>query len=290
MTKSLSKQMIYKSGLVTFTEAETRVIDTNELFKKKLEQFTHKIAETPVDEISASVSEELCPEQVARLLADDNDEDVFKEGIQIKQEESLLVRRDEILKEAQEEAKQILISAEEEAEILKEEAEEQGRQNGWQTGYKEGMSQARKEMEKKSNELAEQKSRLEQEYASLIEELEPAFIDKLTGIYEHIFKVSLSEHKVLIINLIENAMHNLGGAKDYLVHVSKEDYAEVIKQKELLLASCSGMNATVEVIEDMTLSMGECMIETSGGIYDCSLGTQLSELSKELKLLSYERN
>lgn len=286
----MSKQMLYKSGFVTFTEADTRMIDSNDLFQKKFEEFAQKLAETPVSQITASVSEELCPEQVARLLADDSDEEVFREGIQTNQEERLLAKKDEILSLAREEAEQIVSKAQEDAVAFREAAQEEGRQNGWQTGYREGTSQAKKEFEIKSKELEQQKSMLEQEYTSLIEELEPTFINKITDIYEHIFKVSLSDHKNLIVNLVENAMHNLSGAKDYLVHVSKADYVEVSGKKELLIQSVSGMNATVEVIEDITLAAGECMIETSGGIYDCSLGTQLSELSKELKLLSYERN
>ena len=58
-------------------------------------------------------------------------------------------------------------------------------------------------------------------------------------------------------------------------------------QKKQLMASVAGINSNVEIIEDMTLARTECLIETDGGIFDCGLGTQLGELSKKLKLLSY---
>ena len=45
----------------------------------------------------------------------------------------------------------------------------------------------------------------------------------------------------------------------------------------------------LEVVEDITLSKNQALIETDGGIYDCSLGTQLDELGKKLRLLSYEK-
>ena len=48
-------------------------------------------------------------------------------------------------------------------------------------------------------------------------------------------------------------------------------------------------NATMEIIEDVSLHKNECLIETEGGIFDCGLGTQLSELTRKLKLLSYEK-
>ena len=44
----------------------------------------------------------------------------------------------------------------------------------------------------------------------------------------------------------------------------------------------------MEIIEDMTLKKNECMVETDGGIYDCSLDGQLEALRKELLLLSYD--
>ena len=49
----------------------------------------------------------------------------------------------------------------------------------------------------------------------------------------------------------------------------------------------AGSGVSLEIIADMTLSKNDCMIETEGGIFDCGLGTQLQELGKQLKLLSY---
>ena len=56
----------------------------------------------------------------------------------------------------------------------------------------------------------------------------------------------------------------------------------------ILSAGAVAPNATVEIVKDITLGKGECLIETEGGIFDCGLGTQLSELRQKLKLLSYE--
>ena len=40
--------------------------------------------------------------------------------------------------------------------------------------------------------------------------------------------------------------------------------------------------------EDVTLKKNQCLIETDGGIFDCSLGVELKELKKQLLLLSYD--
>ena len=89
-----------------------------------------------------------------------------------------------------------------------------------------------------------------------------------------------------MLYLLKNAIRNIEGAKNFLVHVSKEDHEYVSENRDELLAGLGG-SATIEVIEDMTLAAGSSFVETDGGIYDCSLGTELELLKKELRILSY---
>jgi flagellar assembly protein FliH len=59
-------------------------------------------------------------------------------------------------------------------------------------------------------------------------------------------------------------------------------------QKQEVLYKCVTESAKLEVVEDITLSQNECLIETESGIYDCSVGTELQELKKQLLLLCYQ--
>lgn len=74
------------------------------------------------------------------------------------------------------------------------------------------------------------------------------------------------------------------------MHVSKDDYPYVNMQKKDLSEGAVGGRGVLEVVEDITLHKNECMIETDGGVFDCGLGTQLDELTKRLKLLSFSKN
>ena len=114
------------------------------------------------------------------------------------------------------------------------------------------------------------------------------FIDTLTGIYEHIFHVSLKNSRELIVYLIQNTMRNIESGSTYLIHVSKEDYPFASMQKKELIKGTNIAIENVELLEDVTLNKNECMIETGNGVFDCSLGTQLEALNEELRLLSYE--
>ena len=164
---------------------------------------------------------------------------------------------------------------------------EQGRQEGFAQGHQDGLDSVSEAREHALAEVAAKAEKLEKEYERKVKELEPQFTDTLTGIYEHIFHVSLRGSRELIVYLIQNTMRNIEGGNTYLIHVSKEDYPYVnMKKNETLLSSVSA-NASVELVEDMTLGPNDCIIETDGGIFDCGLGTQLEELTQKLRLLSY---
>jgi len=56
-------------------------------------------------------------------------------------------------------------------------------------------------------------------------------------------------------------------------------------QKDELVAALTNPDANLEIVEDPTLNENECIIETDGGIFDCSVGVELEELSRKLKTL-----
>lgn len=84
-------------------------------------------------------------------------------------------------------------------------------------------------------------------------------------------------------------MNHIEASKNYLIHVAKEDYAYISMQKKLIQADSIVGSASLEFVEDASLAKGQCLIETESGIYDCGLDTQLTELSKKLKILSYQK-
>ena len=73
------------------------------------------------------------------------------------------------------------------------------------------------------------------------------------------------------------------------MHISSDDYDEIMEHKDDLDAAISSPNTTMEIIEDPLLKENECMIESDSGVFDCSLGVELSEITRKLKLLSFDR-
>ena len=153
-------------------------------------------------------------------------------------------------------------------------------------GYQEGRNTGYMELEEERRILAEDKRKHEEEYSELLFELEPKFVRYITNIYEKVFQVDLSEEKNIVVNLLRNAMQKVEGSKNYIVHVSKEDYKFVYERKKEL-ADAAMEDVIIDVVEDLTMKSGDALIETANGIFDCGVETQLTAIKKKLMLLAY---
>ena len=200
--------------------------------------------------------------------------------------EELRAQAEAELEAAREEVEQIKQIARESLEREKQEVLDEARR----TGYDEGYRMAQTEAEQMKEEIRKERIRLEEEYDSMIEELEPQFIDTITAVYNHIFQVELENERNILVHLIETTLRKVESSRVFIVHVSKDDYPYVNMQKKTLTEEVVSGRGVVEIVEDMTLHKNECMIETDGGIFDCGVGTQLEELTRRLKLLSFEKN
>lgn len=191
--------------------------------------------------------------------------------------------RKKLMEEATADASMIRNLAAEETARDKSVATEMGRQEG----YEEGMRQANQELDQMRKQLELERKHLQQEYEDLMFDLEPQFVRHITNIYEKVFQMELSDKKDIVLNVLQNAMQKIEGTKNYIVHVSKEDYSFVNERKSILMEATMAADVIVDIVEDMTMRQGDCMIETANGIFDCGIDTQLSAIKKRLVLLSY---
>ncbi len=278
---------LLKGAWVQYHDDETRVIKSSEAVEKRLfGQEAPERAPEPEDTEDAPEPGEfqggLQAEELEGLLADPDDETTV---FHAQQSPPAPVydgpSPEELIAQAEDEIRRMREDAQAEIEAAKKWAVEESRKAGREQGYHDGMSAAQAE--------ADQRQRsLEDSYQEKLREMEPALVKELAGIYEHIFHVGLGEYQDLVMRLLDHCMQKIEGGGDYIVHVSPADYPFVSIQKTALLEEMGNKNATLEVVEDAALRKNECMIETEGGIYDCSLDVQLAALRRELLLLSYE--
>lgn len=282
----MSSTLIKANNVSVGRGEKKRVIDSNQAVIERL-SLLNRVLENSVsyDDFADGFSEGIDAESVDALLADPVEEEIVPEVTREDIEQMLAEansQADAIIANANEQARSIIEAANSEAEGIKASAYEEGMASGEARGYEEGLAKTN-QIEAELNEKIRQ---VDEEFEAKIMELEPRFVELLTDIYSHVFSVDMSDRSELVLNMLNNAIHNIDGSKNFFLHVSKEDYEYVNSQKEVLLRGLAS-TCTVEVIEDMTLSQGNCFIEAESGIYDCGLDTQLENISKELKLLSY---
>lgn len=274
---------LYKGFYVSVQEDDTRVIDSNAKVANRVELLASVMRSVAGEEgFENGFAEGLNADKVEMLLADDTEEGAAGNVIKAAAQEPE-IDVEALLNEARAEAEEIKRAAASEAESLKEQVFANAREEGYQAGYRDGLQQA----ESARQEAETLKASYEKEYLQKVEELEPMFVDTFTDIYEHVFHTSMAQNKEIIFYLIKDALRNIEDSKNFVIHVSKEDYGFVSMQKRELLAGLAGSDAA-EIVEDMSLKPGQCLIETGSGIFDCGLETQLQGLKRELRLLSYK--
>ncbi len=286
VTRSLSSSL-YKQSYTSINEDDKRVIDTNALVAQRIAELSARMKQNQeqggfVAGIRAETVEELTANEDVDLLTADGEAEIVDTEVLVARamEQANLLQED-----AKAQAERILAEATRQAEAEKTQIMEVARTQG----YEQGMKQAKQELEKEKQKLQAKEKELEEQYQAMLAEVEPNLVDVIAGVYEHIFKVELSSQKEIVTHLIANALSQIEGGRSFLIHVSREDYPYVSMQKKQVASMVTTPGSSVEIVEDMTLSAGECLIETDSGIFDCGLGTQLEELGQKLRLLSYEK-
>ena len=265
VTKSLA-------NLVKFTQVvcdsdDKRVINSNELIAEKIKEYMKEHQE--VDENYADEFSELIDcEKVEKLLED-------------KEEALGSVNQEEILEEARLEAERILDEARREADALKRQAYDAAEKEGYNAGFSKGIE----DTEKLKKDIVNQKNQIEQEYQKELSKMEPVLVDAIVDVVESVFQIQFAEKKDFVMHLLQATLNKIEGSKDYLVRVSKEDFV-VLTENKSEIQSQLPRNASLEIVEDLTLSKNQCLIETDGGVFDCSLDTQLDSLTRDLRTLA----
>ncbi|MCR4649153.1 MAG: hypothetical protein K5776_08755 [Lachnospiraceae bacterium] len=285
---------LYKSNHVN-QEQKVRIIESNDLVARKLDSIANSVISENSDGFSDGIMNETSPVNVANLLRDENDNrsggditqnigsqrSMSKESVQIANNMA-----SNIMAKANSDAERIVREAQIEAQSIKDQAYKQGRA----LGYDEGINAGKEALIEKELLLNKQKEELLEDYRAKIDEIEPALVDVLTDIYEHVFQVDFSDRKEVIYHLAKNTLASMESGKTYTLRLSPDDFNFLTMQKRELVKGSGIPVEALEFIEDKTLTQGNAFIETGGGIFDCSVTTHLENLRKTLQVLSFQKD
>ena len=288
---------LLKGYWVNVDNDEKRTVDSNELVALRVREEEERRArlQAIADEgyEVSDFTEGLDAENLDALLEDDSESHVIKaEDSAVSSARSELDEVNSMLEAAKiefenikQETSEYLEQANSEAERIKADAYEEGKNQGYQDGYQQGMAA----VDSMKAELDMRSARMEEEYQNRIYEMEPGFVDALTDIYEHIFKVDLESYRNIVSQLLIDTIIETGENKNVIVHISRNDFSEITTKKTEILEETGMMENNLDFVMDATLSDSQCIIETENGVYDCSLETELKELKRKLMILAYHR-
>lgn len=252
-------------------EENDRVISSDEIIADKLKELADVRSYVEGENYDDEFAENISKDKVERLL-EDREEAVLNNALE---------QQKAIIDKANAEASYIIENARREAEAMKVQSYAKGEKDGYEAGYEKGFAQA-EEMKKN---LQIEREELEHQYQKQLDEMEPVLVDALIAIFENAFSIQFAEKKDFIMHLLQSAFSKIENSKEYLIRVSREDYPVVQERKEEIRSELP-RSASVEFVEDLTLNKNQCLIETDGGLFDCSLGTQMDNLIRDIKMLA----
>lgn len=300
-------KILFKNGFTRLSDSNVRIIDTNALAAKKIEEHSRILREREAaqtmpedgDEQGMAMNRDGLYDgqaddpNVSALTTDgDMESYVAPELVQLEPIEPVgpdapgALSADEIREECQKlindanlKAQDIIDDAKAESQRIKEAAMEEG--------YNAGKESALQELLEAKRELEAKEAKMQEEFDRLVDELEPKMVDAITGVYEHVFGNNFFSQRDVMICLVNKALRHVDTGENVMIEVSNEDYDMLIGMKASLFDKVMIKNEP-EIVRRDDFKKGQAKIETPYGIIDCSIDTELTELTRHLKMLSYE--
>lgn len=219
--------------------------------------------------------------------------DGFSEGLVVGETGSVIKAEPEIdyVALAKEEAERILSGARSQAEELVNQAQTEAdgiQEAARNRGYQDGKAALEQELEelRRQLEASYQKKRgeLESDYRAKRADMEKDLVDVILTVFNKVFHIQFDNKKHILMYLIDNAILNIEGEKRFRVKVAAGNVLFLENHKEEILDRV-GHDIELEILSDSTMEGNECVIETDSGVFDCSLGTQLENLIKDIRSL-----
>ncbi len=273
VTKSLSN--LFKPWSVQTGTQPARVIDSNGLMTEYLEknapQRVNLQAQEERSEESGEFSEGLFAGGSSNVIKAEPEVDY----VALAKEEAA-----QILADANAKAEELVNRANEEVAKIQEAARNKGYEDGKATLARE-LEEARAQMQESYRKKSET---LEQEYCEKRKHMEHELVDVILNVFNKVFHIQFDNKKHILMYLIDDAIMDIEGEKRFRIKVAQSNVLFLENHKEEILDRV-GHDIELEILADSMMDGNECTIETDSGVFDCSLGTQLENLIKDIRAL-----
>ena len=264
---------LYKQYWVSNQQDNARVINPNSLLEERMaKELERQKAEQQRQAELANCFEAGIVRDNTEIIEEVPEED----PIELATEEA-----ERIIAEAKAQAEAVLNQAYLDAKNLREEAKVQGFAEANITMQKE----LREKREALESEYSTRNRDLELEYISKRDNMESDLVDVILDVFNKVFHIQFDNTKHILMHLINDAILNIEGDRNFRIKVADSNVLFLENHREDILERV-GHGIELEFIADSTMDGNDCLIETDSGVFDCSLGTQLENLIKDIRSLS----
>jgi len=164
----------------------------------------------------------------------------------------------------------VISRAQEDAKSIKEQAK--------QDGYKEGIENAKKELEELKGKFAEFYKYKDE----IFDKVSGCIFDISVEIAGKILNKEIETDKTAVIKMIKSAVEEVNKTENKIVLKVMPQDVEIVKNKVPEIFEGEGFEASISVVPDKTIKEGGVIVETSNGIIDATVQTQLVIMEKAL--------
>ncbi len=196
-----------------------------------------------------------------------------------------------ILKQAREEAEELLAKARAAAKAEQEEIRMGARDEGYREGYAQGISKAMEDAQRDREAVAE---RLEKEVQAFLEKADMAreefvrqsqdeLLDLCIAVAEKVVRVSLKSSSEVIVRMIQTATERMKRQEWVHIYISGCDTKGVAQISPALTTALGALSQHVKIIPMGDDEGGTCIVETPEEIIDASVSTQMTNIRDLLR-------
>lgn len=167
---------------------------------------------------------------------------------------------EKIIAEARDKARELLEQAKAEAAAIRTEAQ--------RSGYEEGLTQLNRIIHEAKT-----------QYGRMLHDSEPEMLKLSLKIAERIIGHCVEVTPQVMLEIIHKAIESLKYQKEIRIRVNPEDLG-FLKDNKMQLYTMLGESKEIEIVEDVLVGRGGCIIDTEIGTIDARLETQLRVIEK----------
>lgn len=126
---------------------------------------------------------------------------------------------------------------------------------------------------------------LESEYIEKKNNVEPELVQVITEVFKSVISSEALDNHDIIMHLISRCLSEADKNQDYVIRVSPDDF-DYVSSNQGKISCRVNKDIDIDVVEDQSLSQNQCVIESDGAVFNCSLDVELDNLIKRIRELS----